>query len=279
METRTQRQKAEHLRDLHRGSAILVLPNVWDVATAVVVAQAGYGAIATSSAAIAAVLGFPDGERIDRDEMLAMVARIAAAVDLPVTADMEAGYGDTAAAAATAEGVIAAGAVGLNLEDGATAADAGPLLDIAAQTEKIRAIRAVAAARGIPLVLNARTDVYLNQVGDPAGRFAETVRRLHAYREAGADCLFVPGVRDADTIGRLVRAVDGPLNILAGAGTPPIAELERLGVARVSVGSGLHRATLALVRRAAVELRDHGTYAAFAQDTLTFAEAQRLLER
>lgn len=279
METRPQSDKAERLRALHRGPAILILPNAWDVASAVVVAQAGFEAIATSSAGIAATLGYPDGERVSRDEMLSMVARIAAAVALPVTADMEAGYGATVAdAAATAEGVIAAGAVGLNFEDTADGG-ASPLLEIAAQVERIRAIREVGAARGVPLVVNARTDVYLLEVGDPAGRFDEAVRRLSAYRAAGADCLFVPGVRDAATIGRLAGAVDGPLNILAGAGTPPIPELACLGVARVSVGSGPARATLALLRRIALELRDQGTYTALTEEALSYAELNQLLAR
>lgn len=272
----TQREKAERLRELHRGPGILVLPNAWDAISAVLFAQAGFAAIATTSAGVAFSLGYPDGERIGREEMLAVVARIAAAVDVPVTADMEAGYGD---AAATAEGVIAAGAVGLNLEDAAKSVDGGPLVDVPDQVAKIRAVRAVAGARGVPLVLNARTDVYLLGVGEPAGRFDEAVRRLRAYREAGADSLFVPGVRDAGTIGRLVRAVDGPLNILAGAGTPPVAELERLGVARVSVGSGPQRATLALVRRIAAELREQGTYSTFTEESLSHGAVNRLLER
>src|SRR5438067_224560 len=173
MDTRTQREKAERLRALHHGPAILVLPNAWDVAGAVLFTQAGFGAIATTSAGIAAALGYPDGQRISRDEMLAVVGRIAAAVELPVTADVEAGYGETVAAAVeTAEGVIAAGAVGLNLED-ATDAGPEPLADVAAQVEKIRAIREVAAERDIPLVLNARTDVYLLELGEPDARFAE----------------------------------------------------------------------------------------------------------
>src|SRR5437763_1700183 len=191
MGTHTQRDKAERLRDLHRGPSVLVLPNAWDVVSAVLFAQAGFSAIGTTSAGIAATLGYPDGERISRDEMLAAVARIAAAVDLPVTADMEAGYGDTVVAAvATAEGVIAAGAVGLNLEDAVGAADSGPgpLADVAAQAEKIKAIGTVAAERGAPLVVNPRTDVYLREVGDPAARFAEAVRRLTAFRQAGAAC-------------------------------------------------------------------------------------------
>lgn len=280
MDQDIQRQKAERLRELHHGSDIdiLVLPNAWDVASAMVIAKAGFPAIATTSAGIAAVLGYPDGQRIRRDEMLMLVERIAAAVDLPVTADMEAGYGDTSAdAAATAEGVIAAGAVGLNLEDTiSTASDA--LAEIPAQVEKIRAVREVSAARGIPLVLNARTDVYLLGIGAPEGRFEEAVRRLNAYREAGADSLFVPGVRDADTIGRIVQAVAGPINILAGAGTPSVAELARLGVARVSIGSGAMRATLGLLQRITAELRDQGAYSGFTENAPSHAEVNRLFE-
>jgi 2-methylisocitrate lyase-like PEP mutase family enzyme len=274
MDMQVQREKAERLRDLHRGPGILVLPNAWDAAGAALFAEAGFSAIGTTSAGIANALGYTDGERISRDEMLAMVERIAAAVALPVTADMEAGYGD---AVATAEGVIAAGAVGLNFED-ATDAGPEPLAGVAVQVEKIQAIREVGAARGVPLVVNARTDVYLRQVGDPDGRFDEAVRRLNAYRSAGADCLFAPGVRDAETIGRLARAVGGPLNILAGAGTPSIPELERLGVARVSVGSGAMRATLGLLRRIAVELRDQGTFTALTEGALSYDEANRLLD-
>lgn len=273
-----QRNKAARLRALHHGPTILILPNAWDVASARIVANAGFPAIATTSAGVAAVLGYADGQRISRDEMLSMVERIAAAVDLPVTADMEAGYGDTPAdAAATAEGVIAAGAVGLNLED-TLSGTSDALASVPAQLEKIAAIRAVSAARGVPLVLNARTDVYLLGIGAPEGRFDEAVTRLNAYRQAGADCLFIPGVRDAATIGRLVAAIDGPVNILTGPGAPPVAELGRLGVARASIGSAGMRATLGLMRRIAAELRDQGSYDSLAEGAMSFAEVNALFE-
>lgn len=279
MDMETQRNKAERLRELHHGPTILILPNAWDVASARIVANAGFPAIATTSAGVAAVLGYADGQRISRDEMLSMVERIAAAVDLPVTADMEAGYGDTPAdAAATAEGVIAAGAVGLNLED-TLSGTSDALAPLQAQVEKIAAIRAVGAARGVPLVLNARTDVYLLGIGAPEGRFDEAVTRLNAYRQAGADCLFIPGVRDAATIGRLVAAIDGPVNILTGPGAPPVAELERLGVARASIGSAGMRATLGLMRRITAELRDQGSYDSLAEGAMSFAEVNALFER
>src|SRR5207249_7267385 len=190
---------------------------------------------------------------------------IASAVSIPVTADMESGYGDTAAAAeATAQGVLAAGAIGLNLED----ARSGRLLDMARQVERIQAVRRVAGEAGVPLVINARTDVFLLQAGPPETRFDETIRRANAYREAGADCLFVPGVRDAANIGALARAIHGPINILAVAGTPPVSELQSLGVARVSSGSGPMRASLTLVQRIAEDLR-RGVYASFTENVVS----------
>jgi 2-methylisocitrate lyase-like PEP mutase family enzyme len=277
MDSTVQRARAESFREMHHGPSPLVLPNAWDVAGARIFARAGFTAIGTTSAGIAASLGYPDGERVPRDEMLAMVKRIAHGVALPVTADVEAGYGHTIEASAdTARAAIAAGAVGLNLEDG-TGNPEQPLADIATQAARIRVMREAAIAGGMPLVINARTDIYWLAIGDEAGRFAATVERLHAYRAAGADCLFVPGVTDAKTIGRLAKAIDGPLNVLAGAGTPPIAELGRLGVQRVSVGSAPMRATLGLVRRIAEELLHEGSYSSMLADSIPYAEVNALL--
>ncbi len=277
MDTLTQQARAEALRALHHEPFPLILPNAWDVVSARLFEEAGCRAIGTTSAGIAATLGYPDGERVPRAEMLAVVGRIAHAVTIPVTADIEAGYGDTPAEAArTAQAVIAAGAVGLNLEDG-TGDRGRPLADNAAQMAKIHAIREVAVAAAMPLVLNARTDVYWLAAGDAEGCFAAAVERLRAYWAAGADCLFVPGVVDGETIGQLVRAVEGPLNVLAGAGTPAIADLGRLGVKRVSVGSAPLRATLGLVRRIADEVLRKGTYTAMTTDALPYAEVNQLL--
>jgi 2-methylisocitrate lyase-like PEP mutase family enzyme len=270
------REKAQAFLAMH-GRPILVLPNAWDVASARVVEAAGARAVATSSAAVAAALGYPDGERLPRESMLEVVRRIAAAVAVPVTADVEAGYGRSPEElAATTRGVLAAGAVGINLEDG-TGDSAAPLRPLAEQVERIRAVRAAATAAGVPLVINARVDVYLAQAGPPESRCAETVRRSSAYREAGADCLFVPGVSDADLIARLVREAGGPLSLLAGRATPPVSELERLGVARVSVGSGLMRAALGFVRDAARELLTAGTHTRLDAGSLSAAEWQALL--
>jgi 2-methylisocitrate lyase-like PEP mutase family enzyme len=264
----TQSQKAEHFRQLHHGPNILVLPNAWDVATARIFETAGFPAIGSTSAGVANSLGYPDGNRISRDEMLEVVARIVRAVEVPVTADVESGYGDPVA---TAKAVAAAGAVGMNLED----AVGDKLVDLSAQVAIIREIRAL----DVPVVINARNDIYLANIGDPATQFARTVQRLNAYREAGADSLFAPGVRDAKTIAALARDVRGPLNILATVGTPPVKELHRLGVARVSVGSGPARATLGLVRRIAEELRDRGSYDLMLDGQIPYAEINAMLTR
>jgi len=272
-----QRTKAEAFGALHGGHRALLLPNVWDVASARVIQQAGFPAIATTSAGIAFSLGYPDGEKIHRKEMLKIVARIASSVTVPVTADVETGYGPKPEdAALTAEGVIEAGAVGMNLEDGTENPDHS-LADLFLQLEKIAAVRDTAKRFGVPLVLNARTDVFLLSVGAAEGRYDETVRRLSAFRDAGADCVFAPGVKDAATIARLVSDLRCPLNILAGPGSPSVGELEQLGVARVSLGSGPMRATLGLILRMAEELKRTGTYQSF-ESAPSHAEVNRLME-
>lgn len=277
MTTETQRAKAKRFLDLHTGGRLLVLPNAWDAGSARIFEQAGFQALGSTSAGIALSLGYPDGERVNRAEMLEAVRGIASAVAIPVTADLEAGYGPTVNdAVETAREAIAAGAVGMNFED-STSDDR--LVDVASQAERIRAIKKVAETEGLAFVLNARTDVFLLQIGDSAGRFDEAVRRANAYHEAGADCLFVPGVADAETIGWLARAIKGPLNVLAVRGTPPTAELERLGVARVSVGGGPMRAALTLTLRIARELAERGTYAGFTENALPLRDFNRMFER
>ena len=204
-----QRTKAELLRKLHHGPPILRVANVWDVASGAIVERASYAAIATTSAGIAFSSGYPDGEAIPVKEMLAQVERIARAVSVPVTADLEAGYDDIEA---TARGLVEAGAVGLNLEDFKDET----FLEPAVQAEKIRVIRRLGESLGVPIVINARTDIYLYPSEDPAARFSRTVERLETYKHADADCAFVPGLSDEDAIARLVRAVQLPLNILVG---------------------------------------------------------------
>jgi 2-methylisocitrate lyase-like PEP mutase family enzyme len=256
-----QKERANALRTLHRGR-ILLLANVWDVASARIVEEAGFAAIATTSAGVAFSLGYPDGQRISREEMLARITRIQKAVKIPVTADVEAGYGNRPEdAARTAREVIEAGAVGMNLED-ATDDPGQPLVELSLQLEKIRAVREAALKSGVLLVLNARTDVYLAEVGALETRYDNALKRLLAFRDAGADCVFIPGLKDSETIARLVRDLKCPVNILAGPGSPSVPQLEKLGVARVSLGSGPMRATLGLMKRIAEELMTSGTYSA-----------------
>ena len=271
---KTQSEKAEFFRSLHRGPEILVLPNAWDCSSARVFEQSGSPAIATTSAGIAFALGYSDGERIPQDLMLATVRRISSCVDVPVTADLEAGYGDVAK---TTAGLIAAGAVGLNLED--MDHESHGLAPIAEQIEKIAMVRRIAAGLGVKVVINARTDVYLAQIGEPATRFEHACERLQAYIGAGADCVFLPDVADENTIRRVVETLKFPLNILVGANLPTIPRLHELGVARVSVGSGIMRATLGLTRRIAQELKQSGTYTALLAGAMPFAEANALFEK
>jgi 2-methylisocitrate lyase-like PEP mutase family enzyme len=277
MDARIQAGKAELFRKLHGGPRILALPNAWDAASARVLEAAGYPAVATSSAGVAFSLGYPDGQRVSRDQMLETVGRIARAVGVPVTADMESGYGTTVQdMVETAKAVIAAGAIGLNLED-VTGDEQSSHVSVALQVEKIRAIRTTAASQGVPLVLNARTDVYLMPIGEAATRFERTVERLRAYRQAGADCVFAPGVSSRETIAELVKAIAAPLNILISSGCPSLAELEKIGVARVSAGSAVMRATLGLVRRIGKEWMEKGTYDSLFDGAIPFSELNRMM--
>ena len=277
MNPRVQNEKAMAFRRLHGGSRVLILPNAWDAASARIFEEAGFGAVGTTSAGIAWSLGYPDGEEIGRDEMVEATRRIVRAVAVPVTADIEAGFGATSdEVAETVEAVVSAGAVGVNLED-VTGDPAEPLREVSGQIERIRAAREAASSAGVEVVLNARTDVYWLGVGEKRERFGHAVSRANAYREAGADCLFVPGVDDPEVISSLAKEIEGPLNVLAGPGTPPVDELARLGVARLSVGSGPARAALALVRRISTELLGPGTYTAFTEDAIPYAEANAML--
>ena len=268
--------KAMQFRQLHRGPGVLILPNVWDVVSARIFEDAGFPAIATTSAGIAFSLGYPDGQKIQREEMMARIGRIARAVQVPLTADVEWGYGPTPEdAARTARELMEMGVAGLNLEDASGRSDQ-PLADLQLALEKIKAVREAAMKMQGQMVVNARTDVYLLAGGNPEADYEETVRRLVAFRDAGADCVFAPGLKDAVKIGRLAKAVACPLNILAGPGTPSILELEKLGVARVSVGSGAMRATLGTLRQMAEELKTSGTYGAM-EAAVPYAEVNKLL--
>lgn len=255
---------------LHTPAAPLALANAWDVASARLVEAAGAPAVATTSAGVAWSLGSPDGDALARDRALDLIARVAAAVRVPVTADIESGFGtDAAAVAETVSGVLAAGAVGINIEDGARSP--------AEHAERVAAARSAADAAGVPLYVNARVDTYLQGLGDPSARLDETLSRAAAYLRAGATGIFVPGVTDPATVAELAKGIDAPLNVLVGPGAPSVTELGALGVARVSLGSGVAAAAYAVVRRATEELVSGGTYGPLA-DSLPYGELNRLLQ-
>jgi 2-methylisocitrate lyase-like PEP mutase family enzyme len=276
MTENTQRAKAELFQRLHKGPDLLVLANSWDVASSRLVEAAGFPAVATSSAGVAWALGYADGEIISRAEMADMVRRICAAVRVPVTADMEAGYGKAPEAAAeTMRAALDAGAVGINLED-SDAAAGHKLLDRGLAVERVRAAREVADRAGVPAVINARTDAFFPTAMTGDDRLAEAVARGNAYLQAGAASVFVPFLAKPDVIGRLAHEIDGPLNILARPGSPSLSEMKALGVARVSVGGVLATSAYAVVKRAAAELKGPGTYG-FAEGAIPHPEMNKLL--
>lgn len=262
----TTNEKAAALLALHAGPGF-ILPNAWDGGSARILEQVGFPAVATTSAGIAWSLGVPDGGALDRDTMLARVAQIVAAVDVPVTADLEAGYGATQAeVGATVAQAAEFGAVGANIED----AHSGGLFDADEATERIAAARAAAPAG--TFVLNARTDTYFG--GSSGDVFAETIDRARRYLDAGADCVFVPGVKDAETIERLAEAIPGPLNIVAGlASTIDAPTLFSIGVKRISLGGSLTRAMFTSLERAGQELLSTGTLG-FLDGAISYADLQ-----
>ena len=276
----TLREKAAAFRDMHLGDAMVLLPNAWDHASAALMAEAGFPVIATTSAGIALARGYPDGEKIGRDAMLGICAEIARQSPVPVTADLEAGYGPSPEdVAATVTGAIEAGLVGCNIEDANPATRT--LFDLDEAVERIRAGRAAADKLGVPFVLNARADPYLKPVGDAEANFQEAARRCNAYLAAGATCAYVPGPSDAETVGGLVDAINGPLNILgsmAGRAGLSVSEYRNLGVRRISIGGSLMLAAATFARDAIVAMRDEGALG-FAASAMPNREMNQLMAK
>ncbi|WP_285498668.1 isocitrate lyase/phosphoenolpyruvate mutase family protein [Actinokineospora sp. NBRC 105648] len=276
--TTSQQDRAHEFHALHAGPEVLALANAWDAASAAVSVAAGVRAVATTSAGVAWSLGAPDGDALSRDHAVDLIARVVSAVDVPVTADIESGFGTTAAdVAETIRAVLAAGAVGVNIEDSHANAT-GPLRPIAEQAERYTAARAAADEAGIALYLNARTDTYLRGVGDEADRFRATVDRANAYLAAGASGIFVPGLVDLEVISRLAKEIPAPLNIMIHPGAPSIGQLRTAGVARASLGAAIAQAAYALTRRATEELLTAGTYDTVTE-SMTWVELNGLLRR
>lgn len=274
-------QKARKFLKLHSSPSIFLLANAWDVVSAKIFELEGFQAIGTTSAGISATLGYPDGQHIVIEDTIRVIRHIVQQVDLPVSADIEAGYSSsTEGIVKSVREVLNAGAVGINLEDG-TGQGEKPLYDKQIMKERIGAIREMSEHEGIHLFINARTDVFLTSLRNIKRKIKQTVERASAYIEAGADGIFVPDIEDLnkEVIKILVKEIHAPLNIIGGAGKPTITELEQMGVARVSFGPRAMRAVLALIRKIAREIKSHGTYAHMVSETISYSEVNNWFKK
>jgi len=268
-----QQDRANDFLDLHHVERIFVLPNAWDVASAMIFTHEGFPAIGTTSAGIAASLGYADGQNLSFDENLKVVERIARNTVLPVSADFESGYGsEPEAVGQRALALLNAGAVGLNIED-RVGIDDGELVDTALHEEKIRSIRKFADGAGVHLLINARTDAFLVD-GARKKSLCDAIERGNAYADAGADCIFIPDTGDlgrAD-IKTLAAEINAPINVIAGATMPCMAELQELGVSRVSLGPRPMRVVLGLLRDIAREINSKGSFELMSRETISYSE-------
>src|SRR5437660_1121205 len=259
---RSQKDKAEDFRGLHHGKRILILPNAWDVPSARVFENEGFPAVATSSAGLMVSLGYPDGEVIGRNEFVSAVERIAKVLSVPLSVDIVAGFGKTTEeVVATVKAILRAGGIGINIEDFAHSTK--KLFPAERQVENVKAIRRLGDSVGVPLVINARTDALRFAIGDDEAKFEEAVRRAIAYRDAGS-------------ISRFVKELDFPINVMVRKGLPPVSELERLGVARVSFGPSASYAAMGLLKRASKEVLEKGTYQNLVEGAIAFDELNNL---
>ena len=264
MDTKTQQQYAETFRGLHKKGDPLVLFNAWDAATAKAIAKTS-PAVATSSAAVASALGYADGEGVPLAMVTGLVSRITASVSVPVSIDLEAGYGDTPdAAAKSVTGILKAGAIGINIEDGLFGGKR-QLVSPEQHAAKIRAVQDAAQKLGIHLFINARTDPFLLKFGSPDQCLNEAARRAKVYADAGADGIFVPGLTDLALIEKLVQLTPLPVNIMVTKGVPEISDLARVGVRRVSLGPWPMMAAMRVIGQAAAAVAASKQYGTFLQ--------------
>lgn len=272
-EKAAQQQRTEQFRLLHTSTKLLVLPNAWDAGSAIIFEKAGFGAIGTSSAGIAYSRGYPDGEHIAFQDVLECSQRILKRITVPLSVDIETGYStNTATIVANVQQIIELGAVGINIEDATTQTS---LSDLSVQTERIRAIASLKQDLGIPFVLNARTDVYWLGIGKAQNRLELALERALEYAEAGADCIFIPGHLERESIATLASEIPVALNIIATPNGLSVAELESLGVARLSLGSGPIRASLGLTQQIANELK-HNDFSSMYQKALSYKNSNDL---
>ncbi|WP_260412507.1 isocitrate lyase/phosphoenolpyruvate mutase family protein [Alkalihalobacillus sp. TS-13] len=271
--------KEKSFRHLHKDSSTFVLPNAWDVISAKMFEEGGFRAIGTTSAGIAASLGYRDGQQLPIDKMIAVVECIVNAVDVPVSADIEAGYGNTAEEVVrTVQKILNAGAVGINIEDG-TGDLQHPINDLSSQTEMISAIKEFCKENDEALFINARTDLYWLKIGDPSTRFQMALERVKAYEEAGADCIFVPGLHDKETIQKLRSEVSCSINLLVHPYLPSLKELSEIGIERVSTGSAPFRATVTLLKKMSEEINNDQTFHEMTGGVLTYSEVASFVNR
>ncbi len=276
MKTSELQRAADAFRSMHHGE-MLILPNAWDALSARVFVEAGCKAIATTSAGVAWSLGYPDGERVPWNDFLAATGRIARVLPVPLTVDFESGFSATSAELAEhVRAVIGAGASGVNLEDSRDHAAHGLLpLEIAA--ERISIVRDAAAKEGVPIVINARTDSYLQPAGGGVVPFADVVQRCRRYVSAGADCVYPIGLADIHLIGQLTAELRSPVNIMVRPGAPTLNELRAAGVARVSTATGPALLTAGVLMSSIVTLRETGSAEHFASP-FTYPRMQKLFE-
>ncbi|HUK80291.1 MAG TPA: isocitrate lyase/phosphoenolpyruvate mutase family protein [Nitrososphaerales archaeon] len=271
----SQAEKAEAFRRLHDRREVLVLPNAWDVPSARVFEDEGFPAVATSSAGMLVSLGYPDGEEIPHGEFNAAVERISRVLSVPLSVDVIGGFGDTPeGVVSSVRAVIKTGAVGINIEDFVHSTK--KLLPVEKQKARLRALIRLRESLKVPFVINARTDALRYASGDDDAKMEEAIVRAEAYRDLGVDCIYPMGLTDGASISRFVRALDFPTNVMVRRGLPPVPELKRLGVARVSFGPSASYAAMGLLKRASREAREKGTFDSLIEGAITFDELNSL---
>lgn len=267
-----QQKKAKQFADLHKAPRMLVLPNAWDVPSAKIFENSGFPAVATTSAGMFVSLGFPDGEAIGRKRFLSAVKMISDVVNVPLSVDAVAGFGKNITdLKLTIKGIIEAGAVGINIED--FEHETGKLFPLESQLEKIGAIREVGEAQGVDLFINARTDALRYFEGDEDEKFVESVERSKKFRDAGVGCVYPMGLARKEDIERFVKEMNGfPINVMIRSTTPPLKEMEHLGIRRASFGPGAIYSAMGLLKRISSEVLNEGKTESLTKGAISYDE-------
>ena len=274
----TQEEKAKTFRALHKGGEMLILPNIWDPLGARLLESLGYAAIATASASVAFTNGYDDGEQIPLHDALTRISEITRIVNVPVSADFESGYaGDDVTLQRNIDLLLQTGVVGLNFED--YNARSGALYPIDVQCKRIKVIRKAAEAAGIPFFINARTDVYLRpNLYTQDQKLSETSTRGKAYLDAGADCIFPPGMKDKEELSKVIQTLQAPVNVIAIPGIPDFKTMEDIGVARLSLGPGYLKIAIKAMKDLALKLKGHDGLTDVLQNDVTSDHLKKLVK-